>query len=271
MTQIVQLSRREQEVVGLVLQGKSNKMIAAALGISVRTVEFHLKNIYTKAGVSSRVELILKLGNPTNKAEIGKLGSSTVAKPVESSENQVRHEPGMVSAESFRNTVFWIGQELKMKNLKNNKHVLVGVLTALLAGFSWVAMFRIFENMSPNEIMPWIAPLTAIWVLIGSSIGLIGKRNGSTLPKTGFSALFGTGLSPIAILPAMGFVVMPIGKLAEAAGLIDASTMSRDTATTLAILAMLGIWLIIGIAVGAVPLFLAVRKPEQKVSQVSAS
>ena len=56
------LSRREKEVVGLLLQGKSNKQIALSLGVSERTVEFHLRNIYNKTQVSSRVELILKLG-----------------------------------------------------------------------------------------------------------------------------------------------------------------------------------------------------------------
>jgi DNA-binding NarL/FixJ family response regulator len=35
------LSRREWEVAELLLQGKSNKLIALSLGISERTVEFH--------------------------------------------------------------------------------------------------------------------------------------------------------------------------------------------------------------------------------------
>lgn len=56
------LSRREKEVIPLLLQGKSNKQIAVLLGVSERTVEFHLKNIYAKLQVTSRVELILKLG-----------------------------------------------------------------------------------------------------------------------------------------------------------------------------------------------------------------
>ena len=63
MAQSPQLSDREWEVVELLRQGKSNKIIADALTIYERTVEFHLKNIYTKFEVSSRVELILKLGN----------------------------------------------------------------------------------------------------------------------------------------------------------------------------------------------------------------
>lgn len=55
------LSRREEEVAELLMQGKSNKQIAQALNIANRTVEFHLQNIYTKLGVDSRVEAILKL------------------------------------------------------------------------------------------------------------------------------------------------------------------------------------------------------------------
>lgn len=59
------LSPREKDVVGLLLQGKSNKQIALALGLSQRTVEFHLNNIYSKMRVGSRVELILLLGKTT--------------------------------------------------------------------------------------------------------------------------------------------------------------------------------------------------------------
>lgn len=41
MTRPYALSAREQEVVDLLLKGKSNKLIASALGISDRTVEFN--------------------------------------------------------------------------------------------------------------------------------------------------------------------------------------------------------------------------------------
>jgi len=47
------------------LAGKSNKMIAHALGIAERTVEFHLKNIYAKYQVNSRMELALRLREST--------------------------------------------------------------------------------------------------------------------------------------------------------------------------------------------------------------
>jgi DNA-binding CsgD family transcriptional regulator len=65
MEELPQLSKREKEVVTLLREGKSNKMIASALGISERTVEFHLNNVYNKLQVSSRVELVLKLGEST--------------------------------------------------------------------------------------------------------------------------------------------------------------------------------------------------------------
>jgi DNA-binding CsgD family transcriptional regulator/LysM repeat protein len=52
-------SEREQAVIKLLVQGKSNKQIALQLKISNRTVEFHLSNIYSKLGVSSRTEAVL--------------------------------------------------------------------------------------------------------------------------------------------------------------------------------------------------------------------
>jgi DNA-binding CsgD family transcriptional regulator len=48
------LTARELEVVRLVAAGASNKEVAARLGLSVRTVERHLSNIYAKLEVGSR-------------------------------------------------------------------------------------------------------------------------------------------------------------------------------------------------------------------------
>jgi HD-GYP domain-containing protein (c-di-GMP phosphodiesterase class II) len=48
------LTVREIEVVRLLAQGRPNKQIARALGITVKTVDNHLQRIYTKAGVSTR-------------------------------------------------------------------------------------------------------------------------------------------------------------------------------------------------------------------------
>lgn len=61
MEQQTLFSGREKQVIELLMQGRSNKQIALALGVSVRTVEFHLSNIYVKLGVTSRTEAALKL------------------------------------------------------------------------------------------------------------------------------------------------------------------------------------------------------------------
>ena len=48
------LTRREVDVARLVVEGRSNRQIAAALVVSERTVGTHLDHIYAKLGVSSR-------------------------------------------------------------------------------------------------------------------------------------------------------------------------------------------------------------------------
>ncbi len=51
------LTSREQTILLQLAQGKSNKQVAAELGISVRTVETHRKNIKRKLGISSTAGL----------------------------------------------------------------------------------------------------------------------------------------------------------------------------------------------------------------------
>jgi DNA-binding NarL/FixJ family response regulator len=53
------LTGREQEVVNWVIQGMTNKEIAAQLGISDKTVKTHLSNIFDKLSVSRRLQLLL--------------------------------------------------------------------------------------------------------------------------------------------------------------------------------------------------------------------
>ncbi len=271
MAQFNKLSNREWEVVKLLLQGKSNKLIASSLNISVRTVEFHLKNIYAKLQVTSRIELILKLGNVTGTVEIEELGHSTVDSKGENAENRSRLNSRMSWATSFRDTASIVGKELEMKNLLKTKHVLVGVITALFTGFLWVTMLIYKGSLSFNDIKTWTVPLIVILAMIGLSVGLIGKRNGGTLRRVFFSALFGTSLSPFLIIPLMIIVVLPLGKLAEWFGLIDPSTMPSEVATMLTAIIMIAIWLIIGIAIGVTLLFVTIKKPEQAGVQRHAS
>jgi DNA-binding NarL/FixJ family response regulator len=49
------LTKRELEVLALVVEGKTNQEIGRALGISDKTVEKHLEGIFGKLGVASRV------------------------------------------------------------------------------------------------------------------------------------------------------------------------------------------------------------------------
>lgn len=52
------LTAREIEVLQLTAQGRANKQIALALGISEHTVKFHLSSLYAKLGVTSRTEAV---------------------------------------------------------------------------------------------------------------------------------------------------------------------------------------------------------------------
>jgi DNA-binding NarL/FixJ family response regulator len=54
-----ELTPRQQEVLELLVQGKSNRAIAEAMGLSENTVKVHLVAIYRVLGVSSRTEALL--------------------------------------------------------------------------------------------------------------------------------------------------------------------------------------------------------------------
>jgi DNA-binding NarL/FixJ family response regulator len=53
------LTDRERQILALLGEGLSNKAIAARLYLSVRTVEGHLANLYTRLDVHSRTEAAL--------------------------------------------------------------------------------------------------------------------------------------------------------------------------------------------------------------------
>lgn len=52
------LTDREIEVLSLVSAGNASKNVAQKLGISKRTVDFHLANVYTKLDANNRVQAI---------------------------------------------------------------------------------------------------------------------------------------------------------------------------------------------------------------------
>ena len=57
---VSQLTERQKEILESIVKGKSYKMIAEELFISVDTVKFHVKNIYEILQIHSRFELITK-------------------------------------------------------------------------------------------------------------------------------------------------------------------------------------------------------------------
>ena len=56
-----ELTPTEERVAALVVEGQTNREVAAALFVTERTVEYHLANIYRKVGVRSRTELARRL------------------------------------------------------------------------------------------------------------------------------------------------------------------------------------------------------------------
>lgn len=52
------LTAREAQVLELLFEGKADKDIARILNRSVRTVRFHISNIFKKKGLKSRAELL---------------------------------------------------------------------------------------------------------------------------------------------------------------------------------------------------------------------
>jgi DNA-binding NarL/FixJ family response regulator len=54
----VQLSDREAEVLALLAEGASNKLIARRLGVSVHTAKFHVASILSKLGAANRTDAI---------------------------------------------------------------------------------------------------------------------------------------------------------------------------------------------------------------------
>jgi ATP/maltotriose-dependent transcriptional regulator MalT len=57
---IEELTERELEVLGYVAAGARNREIAKILNVSIKTVEFHLRNILSKLSVRSRTEAVVR-------------------------------------------------------------------------------------------------------------------------------------------------------------------------------------------------------------------
>lgn len=162
---ISQFSQREQEVIEILLQGKSNKQIALALDISASTVEYHLKNIYKKLQVNSRTEAVLRLGKSIGSDSTGKSGKSTVEINADATDNGVQ-------SISTRRTPL------------NKTFTLIGgglVIIALVIAFILVNMSAQSTGLPPTSTSP--LPDLAITSAYVSMV----DNNGRCLPYYGFS------------------------------------------------------------------------------------
>lgn len=63
------LTRQELQIAGLVASGMTNCQIAGQLYLSPRTIEYHLRKIFTKLRLTSRTEL-LRMGVPSGDADL---------------------------------------------------------------------------------------------------------------------------------------------------------------------------------------------------------
>lgn len=129
---ISQFSKRENEVIGLLLQGKSNKQIASALGISQSTVEYHLKNVYKKLQVTSRTEAVLRLGKSIGNNSSSDLRESIVEVDSKDADND--------------------GKPISTRRILVNKMYLIfgGLLTTTLA----VVLILVNVPAQSVEVMP---------------------------------------------------------------------------------------------------------------------
>ena len=176
MPELPQISNREREVIQLLLEGKSNKLIAAEMHITERTVEFHLTNIYSKFQVNSRTELILRLKEDPNWLDPEKLGDSTVADEGLFSDNDGR--PNSANwVTSLKEAVAGIGQELKMgvsstlnTDSNTNPNTFFGSIRICLTKYAD------FDGRASRAEFWWFA----LFVLLGASaFSLLNEAYGS--------------------------------------------------------------------------------------------
>ena len=160
------LSKRERDVVELLLQGKSNKQIAITLGIAETTVEFHLRNVYAKLQVRSRTEAILELAKSTG------LISENLREIRVEKESKINHTSGTFISEkresvSPKRNVSVIRKDIAMKN-RLFSYFFAGLLFGGLFLFYFEVIDRFMNTVHINEKNPF-----AVWAFISVEFLLI--------------------------------------------------------------------------------------------------
>lgn len=160
------LSKRERNVVDLLLQGKSNKQIAITLDIAETTVEFHLRNVYAKLQVSSRAEAILKLGKSTS------LITENLGETIVENEKKIRHTRGKFISEKhesdpLKRSVSAIRKDFEMKN-RLFSYFSTGLIFGTLFLFYFEVIDRFMNTWHINE-----ENALAVWAFISIEFLLI--------------------------------------------------------------------------------------------------
>lgn len=118
------LSKAEQDVRVYIEKGYSNEEIANQLCITIKTVKFHLTNIYKKAGVKSRAEFMAKIYDNQNIR--GKIMS---ANKVEVLDNPQDKRNMSTLPKSQEDKILFIDNQFKVSNTVEHLHSMMKDVT----------------------------------------------------------------------------------------------------------------------------------------------
>jgi DNA-binding CsgD family transcriptional regulator len=153
-----QFSVREQDVIASLMQGKSNKEIALALGIANRTVEYHLGNIYAKLGVTSRTEAVIKLSEYRLWKSTGEAGTTNQGNP------QLNKVDNGVILTKVK--VFYHPYRSRRNSMKTFVRISVFVLAAILLVTLIIAAFSLLRQAPNSLVVPTISTALIGYTLI---------------------------------------------------------------------------------------------------------